>query len=338
MAEPLTHCFHCNDAFQKVERNGVGVPRNVPCSTNGTGAIRSKPHSPLGSVWKLLGQIKFASLAPVNVLALMCLNASRVPALGCGWEYLVLRGLQAYSDDQRQIPDIGSRKPRIIADPMVSKLFCISILSNCDWIAPLSAGVCSDICDVSAHADNEMQRAVTVSSFFIFLCLPPHYDTNKLGSLCKYLTRVRLFGVALPHSEFPKDLPRLLCPLIGGRHSGFCVPFRHTVLAHFVCAVFQFFPALLIRHNVNCRCSTHGSCGYASHKDIGCHKLQRKQHSNLPDDVFVTDVGECAGYAICILSRTQIKVSGVPLTKNDALGRLNASCVPALGCGCNNLN
>lgn len=215
MTEPLTHCFHCNDAFQKVERNGAGVPRNVPpfqmerdgqhvrcksliqlnkvwnvpCSTDGTGAIRSTPYSPLGSVWKLLGQIKFASLAPVNVLALMCLNASRVLAVGCGWEYLVFRGLHAYSDDQRQIPDIGSRKPRIIADPMVSKLFCISILSNCDWIAPLSAGVCSDICDVSAHADNEMQTAVTVSSFFIFLCLPPHYDTNKLGSLCKRFTR-----------------------------------------------------------------------------------------------------------------------------------------------------
>ena len=138
--------------------------------------------------------------------ALGRLNASRVPALGCGWEYLVLRGLHAYSDDQRQIPDIGSRKPRIIADPMVSKLFCISILSNCDWIAPLSAGVCSDICDVSAHADNEIQRAVTVSSFFIFLCLPPHYDTNKLGSLCKRFTRVRLGGATLPHSEFSRAL------------------------------------------------------------------------------------------------------------------------------------
>ena len=151
-------------------------------------------------------QIKVSGVPLTKNDALGRLNASRVPAMKSGWEYLVLRDLQAYSDDQRQIPDIGSRKPRIIADPMVSKLFCISILSNCDWIAPLSAGVCSDICDVSAHADNEMQRVVTVSSFFIFLCLPPHFDTNKLGSLCKYFTRVRLCGVALPHSEFPKDL------------------------------------------------------------------------------------------------------------------------------------
>ena len=90
MTEPLTHCFHCNDAFHKVERNGASVPRNVPpfqmerdgqhvrcksliqlykvwnvpCSTDGTGAIRSTPHSPLGSVWKLLGQTKFVMKPP----------------------------------------------------------------------------------------------------------------------------------------------------------------------------------------------------------------------------------------------------------------------------------
>ena len=90
MTEPLTHCFHCNYAFQNMERNGAGVPRNVPpfqmerdaqCatpksltqmnkvwnvpySTDGTGAVRSTPHSPLGSVWKLLGQIKISTDPP----------------------------------------------------------------------------------------------------------------------------------------------------------------------------------------------------------------------------------------------------------------------------------
>ena len=113
-----------------------------------------------------------------------------------------------------------------------------------------------------------------------------------------------------------------------------CVPHGFTIIPHFVCAVFQFFPALLIRKYINCRSSTHGSCGHASHEDIGCNKLQRKQHSKLPDDVFNEYVGVCASYAICILSRTQIKISGVPLTKNDALGRLNASRVPAAGSDC----
>ena len=128
-----------------------------------------------------------------------------------------------------------------------------------------------------------------------------------------------------------QDLPRLLCLLIGGRHSGLCVPFRPTVLAHFVCAVFQFFPALLVRHDVNCRCSTYGSCGYASHKDIGGNKLQRKQHFNLPDDVFNKDVGVCACYAICILSRSPIKISAdAPLRKSHPLEKRNASRVPIL--------
>ena len=134
-----------------------------------------------------------------------------------------------------------------------------------------------------------------------------------------------------------KEPPRLLRPLIGGWHSGFCAPFRPTVFTHFISTVFQLFPALLVRHNVNCRCSTDGSCGNASQEDIGCHKLQRKQHSNLLDDVFITDVGVCTGYAICILSRTQIKFASLAPVTVWALVCLNALRVPASGCGRKNL-
>ena len=134
-----------------------------------------------------------------------------------------------------------------------------------------------------------------------------------------------------------QDLPRLLCLLIGGRHSGLCVPFRPTVLTHFIGTVFKFFSTMLVRHDVNCRCSTYGSCGYASHKDIGGNKLQRKQHFNLPDDVFNKDVGVCACYAICILSQSSIKISAdAPLTPILYLARRNASRVPVLGSGWEN--
>ena len=130
-----------------------------------------------------------------------------------------------------------------------------------------------------------------------------------------------------------QDPPRLLRPLIGGWHSGFCVPFRPTVLTHFIGTVFKFFSTMLVRHDVNCRCSTYGSCGYASHKDIGGNKLQRKQHFNLPDDVFNKDVGVCACYAICILSRSPIKISAdAPLRKSHPPERQNSSRVPAVGC------
>ena len=122
-------------------------------------------------------------------------------------------------------------------------------------------------------------------------------------------------------------------------NSGLCVPHGFTIIPHLISAVFQFFPTLLVRQHINCRCSTYGSCRYASHKEIGCYKLQRKQHSNLLVDVSSKEVGECAGHAICILSRSQIKVSAdAPLTQILHLVRRNASCVPAAGCGWENLN
>jgi hypothetical protein len=115
MFEPLIYCFHCNHAFQQLERNSASVPRNVPpfhmeqngqrtelksliqnnkvwnvpSSTNGTGAIRSTPHSPIGSVWKLLGQIKISADAPLREShPLGRQNASCVPAAGHDWENL----------------------------------------------------------------------------------------------------------------------------------------------------------------------------------------------------------------------------------------------------------
>ena len=121
-------------------------------------------------------------------------------------------------------------------------------------------------------------------------------------------------------------------------NGGLCVPHGFTIIPHLISAVFQFFPTLLVRQHINCRCSTYGSCGYASHKDIGCYKLQRKQHFNLPDDVYDHELGLCAGYAICILSQSPIKFSAdAPLTPILHLGRLNASRVPVLGDSWENL-
>ena len=97
--------------------------------------------------------------------------------------------------------------------------------------------------------------------------------------------------------------------LVSRWDSRLCVPHGFTIIPHLISAVFQFFPALLVRQDIDRRCSTYGSCGYASHKDIGCYKLQRKQHFNHPDDVFNKDVVVCAGYAICILSQSPIKIS-----------------------------
>ena len=121
-------------------------------------------------------------------------------------------------------------------------------------------------------------------------------------------------------------------------NSGLCVPHGSTIIPHLISAVFQFFPTLLVRQHINCRCSTYGSCGYASHKDIGCYKLQRKQHSNLPYDVYSIEVGVCAGCAICILSRLPIKVSVVPLVNPKNLQGVFASRVPAAGRGWENLS
>ena len=121
-------------------------------------------------------------------------------------------------------------------------------------------------------------------------------------------------------------------------NSGLCVPHSFTIIPHLISAVFQFFPALLVRQDIDRRCSTYGSCGYASHKDIGCYKLQRKQHFNLPDDVYDHELGLCAGYATCILSQSPIKFSAdAPLTPILHLGRLNASRVPVLGDSWENL-
>ena len=116
-------------------------------------------------------------------------------------------------------------------------------------------------------------------------------------------------------------------------NSGLCVPHGFTIIPHLISAFFQFFPALLVRQNINCRSSTHGSCGYASHEDISCNKLQRKQHFNLPDDVISKDVGVCAGYTICVLSRSQIKFSGIPSSISISLLRRYDSRVPAIGWG-----
>ena len=113
-------------------------------------------------------------------------------------------------------------------------------------------------------------------------------------------------------------------------NSGLCVPHSFTIIPHLISAVFQFFPALLVRQDIDRRCSTYGSCGYASHKDIGCYKLQRKQHSNLPDDAYEIEIGVCAGYATCILSRSPIKLSVTPLAPALALGTNRASAYPRL--------
>ena len=126
--------------------------------------------------------------------------------------------------------------------------------------------------------------------------------------------------------------------LVSCWNSGICVPHGFTIIPHLISAFFQFFPAFLVRQHINGRCSTHGSCGYASHEDIGCYKLQRKQHSNLPDDAYDHELGLRAGYAICILSQSSIKISAdAPLTLNLHLGRRNASRVPVLGSGWENL-
>ena len=110
-------------------------------------------------------------------------------------------------------------------------------------------------------------------------------------------------------------------------NSGLCVPHGFTIIPHLISAVFQFFPALLIRQYINCRSTTHGSGGHASHKDIGCYKLQRKQHSNLPDDIHRTDVGVCASHATHILSRSQNKISAdVPPYTNPVSRK--AKCLP----------
>lgn len=99
------------------------------------------------------------------------------------------------------------------------------------------------------------------------------------------------------------------CYSVSCWNSGFCVPHGFTIIPHLISAVFQFFPALLIRQHIYCRSSTYGSCGYASHKDIGCYKLQWKQHSNLPDDIYYQKLGLCAVDAICILSQLPVKNS-----------------------------
>ena len=126
--------------------------------------------------------------------------------------------------------------------------------------------------------------------------------------------------------------------LVSCWNSGICVPHGFTIIPHLISAFFQFFPAFLVRQHINGRCSTHGSCGHASHKDIGCHKLQWKQHFTLPDDVFNGYVGVCTCYAICILSRLSNKISAdAPLTPILYLARRNASRVPVLGSGWENL-
>ena len=126
--------------------------------------------------------------------------------------------------------------------------------------------------------------------------------------------------------------------LVSCWNSRLCVPHGFTIIPHLISAFFQFFPALLVRQYINCRSSTHGSCGYASHEDIGCYKLQRKQHSNLPDGIHQTVVGVCAGHSTRILSRSQIKISAdAPLTSILHLGRRNASRVPKLVRGWENL-
>ena len=118
---------------------------------------------------------------------------------------------------------------------------------------------------------------------------------------------------------------------VGGWNSGLCVPHGFTIIPHLISAVFQLFPALLVRQHIYCRSSTHGSCGYASHEDIGCYKLQRKQHFNLPDDVYDQKLGLCAVDAICILSQSPVKTSSdAPLRGIHPLERRNASRVPTL--------
>ena len=83
MNDLLSDCFYYATPFQKLERLRACVPsnvppfhmerstdrtaakllfcnkeiRNVPSYKDETGAIRSTPHSSLGSVWKLLGLI-----------------------------------------------------------------------------------------------------------------------------------------------------------------------------------------------------------------------------------------------------------------------------------------
>ena len=104
--------------------------------------------------------------------------------------------------------------------------------------------------------------------------------------------------------------------LVSCWNSRLCVPHGFTIIPHLISAVFQFFPALLIRQYINCRSTTHGSGGHASHKDIGCYKLQRKQHSNLPDDVHTLKLGLCAVDAICILSQSPVKFLGLPLSSS----------------------
>ena len=121
-------------------------------------------------------------------------------------------------------------------------------------------------------------------------------------------------------------------------NGGLCVPHGFTIIPHLISAFFQFFPALLVRQHINGRCSTDGSCGYASHEDIGCYKLQRKQHFNLPDDVYDHELGLCAADAICILSQSPVKTSSdAPLAPILYLGRQNASRVPVSGWGWKNL-
>ena len=127
--------------------------------------------------------------------------------------------------------------------------------------------------------------------------------------------------------------------LVSCWNSGLCVPHGFTIIPHFISAVLQFFPAFLVRQHIHCGCSTYGSCGHASHEDIGCHKLQRKQHANLPDDVYDHELGLCAVDAICILSQSPVKTSSdAPLAPILYLGRRNVSRVPAAGCGRKNLN
>ena len=115
-----------------------------------------------------LQPIKISAAAPLRKShPLERRNASRVPVLGYGWENLGLSCRQADVKYQHQIPDMASRTPSIIADPVAITLFCASILSSCDWIASLLADDCCDMFDVSAHALREIHKAVAVISFFM---------------------------------------------------------------------------------------------------------------------------------------------------------------------------
>ena len=114
MPNLLSHCFYYATPFQMLERFRVFVPWNVPpfhmerdakhvgCksliqinivwnvprSKSGTGAIRSTPHSPLGSVWKLSRQVKSSVYPLVNRRPLRRRNASLILVLGWGWTNL----------------------------------------------------------------------------------------------------------------------------------------------------------------------------------------------------------------------------------------------------------